>query len=532
MMIFRTSQSLLLATAVSIGCRSVSPSSPPTEPTEKPIAFHLCRPDIDITIKGPGLPDGGLTHRTDAGGAWGVNVPKSLGTFNLFLSAPGYPFYGHVITGGPIFYLPDCLPVEGLILPAWTPLARRGIVHPVGKAVADDDGLFHPLGLTFFWGLWGEKFERQRVLDHLTFIQRYRYDYLRILAEVGWPGEEMDPAWPDYEQQLGRLIDDIYDHGLRVEITVLGGGTGHDPMDVAAKVARVVNAGRTHKVIAIEAANESFKNGPDGPTLIAMGRYLRANTPNLIALSAGGDDVMRNVIGQSGATLVTLHIDRNGGDHKWRQVRQAWNFKDYSQVVASNEPPGPNSSVDTNDSPLQLALMRATSVLAGSAMYALHVGDMVTARVDVARNRQANLWEAGCPTPNDWTPQRPCPVIDAILKAVRGVDAMLPAGIENWQKYNNTWSGHPLTVDAFWSDGADHGVNRNYAASSGDRFVMVVNGVLRQATFTAARAWHVDAIDPVSGVAVATAELYAGQTWTLPGRDDTMAGYIVLGTAR
>jgi len=221
---------------------------------------------------------------------------------------------------------------------------------------------------------------------------------------------------------------------------------------------------------------------------------------------------------RAGATLMTAHIDRNSAEHGWRQVRQGWDFKDYPGVVDSNEPPGPNSSVATNNSPLELAMMRATGVLAGGAMYVLHVGDMVTGREDPARNRRPNIWQVEG--------------IDAICRTVRGVDQWLPARIENWEKFNNFWNGHPLTTDAFWGDGAvDHGVNRNYAAIDGDRFVMVVNGVLREVTFTARQACHVEAASPVTGIVIST-NLAAGQTWTLPGRDDTMAGFLVTGQFR
>ena len=34
-------------------------------------------------------------------------------------------------------------------------IARRGLVRSEGRCAIDDDGLFHPLGLTFFWGLYG-----------------------------------------------------------------------------------------------------------------------------------------------------------------------------------------------------------------------------------------------------------------------------------------------------------------------------------------------------------------------------------------
>ena len=55
-------------------------------------------------------------------------------------------------------------------------------------------GVFHPLGLTFFWALYGWKYERERVLDHLTWLAPKGFDYLRILGEVDWVGRSIEPC--------------------------------------------------------------------------------------------------------------------------------------------------------------------------------------------------------------------------------------------------------------------------------------------------------------------------------------------------
>jgi hypothetical protein len=447
-------------------------------------------------------------------------IPPGTTRIKLAVTAPDYQEFNQDVT------VPDrnvnvvlgpCGPTDVSVSPMRKMfVARRGVPRPAGRhAVTDDDGLFHPLGMTMFWAMCGWKFDRARFKQNIEFLRPYGFDYVRILAEVGWAGEEIDPNWPDYQQVLGEVIDYLYDeNGLRSEIAVLGGGTGHDSMDVARKVVAVLT-GRTHKIMDIEASNEG--NGADLATLVQMAKYLRASTPNLVALTSIGyatGDVQAATV-DAGATLFTLHTDRGAGDNKWRQVRQGWDFKDLPGVVTSNEPPGPNSSGETNDNPLQLAMMRATGVLSGGALYVLHVGDMVAGRVDPAHNRHANLWEV--------------PNIDAILKAARGVDKLLPLGIEDWLKFNNSWGGHPLTTDAFFGDGADHGVNRNYAAVNGGQFVVVVNGVLKQASFKVTSACHVDAYDPVTLAIKDSVDLAAGQQWTLPGRDDTMAGYVVIG---
>jgi hypothetical protein len=165
---------------------------------------------------------------------------------------------------------------------------------------------------------------------------------------------------------------------------------------------------------------------------------------------------------------------------------------------------------------LQLAMMRATAIICGGAMYVLHVGDMVAGRENPAIRRHANVWQV-----HD---------IDKILRAVRGIDELLPEGVENWSKLQQGRDVVPLTADAFISSGGDHGVSSVYVAADDARFVMVVNGVLRHVTFTATAACRVTAFEPLTRTTVSTATLAPGQKWTLAGREDTMTAYIVHGT--
>ena len=133
---------------------------------------------------------------------------------------------------------------------------RTGVVHAVGRCWADDQGLFHPLGATFFWALHGwHEGDQARVRQTVEWLQRYRVHYLRMLGQ--WLGAvPIDPDWPDYEQSFGGLIDMAYDtYGMRTLITASGGGA-RDPLDLARKVTRIVSA-RPHKVLYIEAANEA-----------------------------------------------------------------------------------------------------------------------------------------------------------------------------------------------------------------------------------------------------------------------------------
>lgn len=410
------------------------------------------------------------------------------------------------------------------IVPLFT--IRRGLVRASGRAVLDDDGLFHPVGVTMFWAYQGWTRDRARFKRNIEFLRPYDYDHVRVLCEVGWAGWDIQPSDPDYERTWGELIDYLYDeNGLRVELCLMGGDTGHDPMDVCVKIARVINgvgqrAPRTHKVMGLEMTNEGHA---ELRTQIQMCRYMRAETDvQLIALTSPGDvNALLSAFADAHATEFTLHTDRENADGRgWRQVRQGHDFEQYPGVGNSNEPPGPHSSVSSQTNPRVLAMMRANCILGGAAKFILHIGDMVTGQVNPALGRQANLWDIFN--------------IDQTLKVVRGIDAMLPLGCENWQ-HTSQHGGtervgpHPLLADAIWSDGADHGVDRAYGSVGGNSFVEVVNGVLQFANMIALADCQVTATDPAAPFLSIKATLKAGAALILPGDVDAGLAYIVRG---
>jgi len=522
---------------------------------------------------------------------------------------------------------------------------RRGLVQGTGHVVRDDDGIFHPLGVTLFWALYGWKFERDRILAHLAFLSGHGFDYVRILGEVDWVGRSIDPpadagnmtplAWADYTPMLQQFVDCAYDqYGLRSEISIIGGRPRDEvtgvqrfvPTDLARVVAEAM-VGREHKVMHFEMANEwqrLDKATPDD--LMAMCQVVVEMSPNLVALScpaetssttfaaienatgveptsaeledgihallnlassrsitfweaakvlraalsAGGDlkgllgkryhegltllqilRVVRELYGPdvdtqestdsdgfdemilatqtAGGNCYTPHLRRSDHDYKWSHVRQGYDLRLFPDATSNNEPQGPQSSVDTLDDPLQLACARLLGVMCGGAPYVLHVGQGVTGEADPNHGRPQNMWEV--------------PNIDTIMTVVRQVDVLLPEGVENWDVVNNGRSNHPLPLDAhkgFWegSDGNAPAVNKNYAALSGNQFVMMLTGCRSVEETgpvpagTAIRAMHVAAYDPVTLAIVAEADLEKGQSWTVPGRHDTMAGYLVRGTYR
>jgi len=161
--------------------------------------------------------------------------------------------------------------------------------------------------------------------------------------------------------------------------------------------------------------------------------------------------------------------------------------------------------------------------MSGGAGYVLHVGAMVTGKADPARGRPANIWEV--------------PKINAIMRAVRDIDALLPDDVENWQRANRQWRPPlpvaPFQPDVHWPNG-DHGVNRAYSALGGDgRVIQMPAGVLRHVVLTASYGLRdVTVSDPLTRTPVTGFEhliLQGGQSIELPRRDDTMAVYIIRG---
>src|SRR5262249_44806794 len=82
------------------------------------------------------------------------------------------------------------------------------------------------------------------------------------------------------------------------------------------------------------------------------------------------------------------------------------------------------------------------------------------------------------------------------------------------QHWNNGWAGAPLNADAFWDDGADHGVNRNYTVSTPDGWISTEGGVKDHVVLTASRHSQIEVFDVLKGK-VQDVEVQAGQTLTL-----------------
>ena len=275
-------------------------------------------------------------------------------------------------------------------------------------------------------------------------------------------------------------------------------------------------------------ANEyDVGRGPSIEQMFSMARHVRARVPNLIALSSPGSWESLEEAVSDPVNAFTVHIDRGSSDAKWRQVRQGYDFKNVKCWVSGNEPPGPASSVATNDNPLQLAMMRAVGVMCGGSAYVLHTGTGVFGNGvphPSAGPRPPNFWEI--------------PNFDAICSALRNIDPLLPEGVENWRVANTQWRPPnpvaPFQPHEHWEGLRGSGVNKAYSALCDDgRVIQMPCGVLHHAEMTASyNLAEVTVYDPLSlqpWSGCVNRSFRQGEKMDLPGAADSMVAYIIHG---
>jgi hypothetical protein len=427
----------------------------------------------------------------------------------------------------------DGISIKRIELEAPLPIpdvARKGLVVAEGQCAKDSDGIFHPLGVTFFWALFGWKYERARIHQHLSWLSQYPIDYLRILCEVNWPGRSIDPNWSDYQTILSEFIDCAYNqYGFRTQLTLVGGKV-NDLVSHANQVLEVVNHNRQEKVIHYEVCNEwRTLDKMNLNDLINTGKLIRQNSNNLVALSTpsshSGNSIedMIKYTQQAGCNMFVYHPRRSNHDQKWSAVRQGYDCKNFPYIVSLNEPQGPQSSVASLDNPMQLAMSRATSIICGGAPYVLHVAQGVTGIEQPEYGRPMNMWEV--------------PNIDSIIRTVCSIDNYLPTGIENWTVKNNSSSSHPFPLDprigyGFWEGNTKGSVNKNYSTINGNKFMEVLLGVNNESESGMTLCGNARQNSNVLSFDTEKAtenHLTSGQPLYLRGRKDKMKGYILAG---
>lgn len=414
---------------------------------------------------------------------------------------------------------------------------RAGLVRAEGRKIVDDAGAFFPLGVSFFCALWGWKHDRDRARRSFAFLAEHDADYYRALFEVGggsWADRTIDPRGADYEDNAIDMVETAWNEfGLRVEPTVFAGGTGADPDLVTDKLRRIFES-RQHVVISMEGANEAFQNFPDHALLRRQVQKIRSWFRGLVATSSpqnASPELFAEYTSKDFdvANFFTVHTERSVNDGGWRAVRQPWDAWPLRMGGSNNEPPGLQSSGAMLSDPLRLAMLRAIGIMCGVPAFVLHTGagvrwggaaDLATGTGKDYLPRKANFWEYDN--------------FSAICRALRQVDALVPADAPNWTKtrHGADHTDHPLRTDDIWPDGLDHGVVRIHAAYGGGRFVVMPIGVKKYADLHARDACRITVSDPLTGATLDERTLAAGEVYRLTGATDpdASAAYIINGT--
>ncbi len=404
---------------------------------------------------------------------------------------------------------------------------RTGMVTVNGHCLQDNGGMFLGLGATYMRALQRCKYYRDRYEMDLSNLSARGFNYIRILSMVGWDGQEIMPitsrndvgetisGWSDYDQQLKDAIDIAYDqYRIRTQITIFADAQNCMPnaSDRYAHMDRILAdiAGREHKVIMIEVANEYWQNGFPDPggvsTVRTYAAYLAARTSVPVSCSspsdAGDNSAIQGMYVGSAADIATVHFSRDIGTSEggWLPVRDCWRVEDlYPGVppVSSNEPIGAGSSVNTENDPIKLCSAAVFAWIAKLPMYVYHSRAGVSS-IDSSGN------EVNFITP---LPGSSLAGSDVFQHAVQ----ILPNDLPNWARNDGIQPSAPFTVycngtpNLYWTSvpGATSGCHRNIGAIKGRQFVCYPQGILSDGVRLQARkGMSVTIYNPLTGEVV------------------------------
>lgn len=405
---------------------------------------------------------------------------------------------------------------------------RPGRVRFVDHAAADGAGQFNAFGASLFAAAHAYKFNSAWLEREAETLSAAGVDYVRALGVVGpesWSDRTIDPRWSDYAEAIAGTTDLLYDrYGLRTQWTIFGGvETTPLPADRARVVDRFVEMarGREHKLFAFEVANEGWQNGFPaaagiaelqrlGRRLLATGVAVALTSPQQFETGARGDyDACDLYAGWP--SLATIHYDRDASTAEGviRPIRQPWGWPagydsecagQLPRAVASNEPIGPESSVEADAGPTRLALSFVTTFVAKNSAYVFHAGPGVRGGgiEDRKIGRSASY--------RDLNP--------AVLKALAAAKQYTPAGLANWTRHNAQWPSAPFA-------GLDKEIDRGrlvraYMSTSGDGQIFgVLLGIRQPVSATAREAVQIELLDPATGAVVRSYRLAAGERFTV-----------------
>ena len=389
--------------------------------------------------------------------------------------------------------------------------ARIGRVQVVDHSLVDDGGPFLGLGVSYFTALWRYRNDRPRWETDMAFLSRQGFNYMRILSMVGWygawSGREIAPiaftsreskhvvAWPDYWQAMAGLVDAAYDRfGMRTQITIFADAQlMPSKADRIAHMGRILSdvvAGREHKVILIEIANEAWQNGFPGDEgtadLREFTRYLAGRTDVPIATTSNHEGSFETLYRDSAADIATWHFSRDRSDaNGWRPVIDCRRLSEVPGCppVSSNEPIGPGASVASESDPVRLVLAATYAYASRLPMYVFHSEAGVFGR-----------------TRFEDTPA---------VGSFRHMMYTLPCDLSNWRTSDDDDADSPVVAE---------GCISMICSRSGTRIVCVPVGIRQEgATLVARLAVRLRAIDLLTGKEIRTIQLRPGHRTKLSG---------------
>jgi hypothetical protein len=400
--------------------------------------------------------------------------------------------------------------------------------------LVDDQGPLLGLGASYFTALWRCKYDRRRLESDLAFLSKQGFNYFRMLSMVGhhpsWDGREIAPvaftrrdgqqvaAWPDYWDQLRTLVDLAFDqYGLRTQITIFADAQlmpdKHDRLAHMQTLLDKVVAGREHKLMLLEVANEAWQNGfPDDQgvaDLREFAAFLNERTEVLVAITSNHDwpasdvrEAFRRIYQGASADIATWHFTRDRRtDDGWMPVYDCWEFGDLPGYppASSNEPIGPGSSVNAERDATRLVMAAAFAYTAKLPMYVFH------SEAGVAGNGRFEQM----------------PGVDRFAPLLR----RLPSDLPNWTRFEGKDDAAPLTTFAaglpnrYASDveTANDGCVRHAGSRRGTKFVSVPIGIRPDGLQLAARHdMRIDVYHPLTAERLSSSALRKDETLTLP----------------
>ncbi|HKX60961.1 MAG TPA: Ig-like domain-containing protein [Verrucomicrobiae bacterium] len=414
--------------------------------------------------------------------------------------------------------------------------AGANLVRVNGKSLRDNTGPFLGLGASYFQALRRAKFDRPRLTNDLAVLAARGFNYVRILSMVNWDGLEIAPVsfvnsagnavtgWTDYAQQFRDMLDIIAAHGLRAEVTVFADAQYVMPSKTTRRahldLILAGIAGREHKVVHLEVANEAWQNGFPGSTGISdlreFAQYLADRTSVPVAITSNDDlsdaGITSLNVG-SAADLATVHFSRDVGtiEGGWLPVRECYRAGNLPGVppVTSNEPIGPGSSVSSENDPIKLCSAAIFAYIANLPAYVYHTRAGVSG------------WANCCPPSG----------AEARFENMAGINAyrflrgILPGDLASWVRNDGLEASAPFTVfcngqpNQYWPTIASptSGCDRNIGSAKGREFVCFPMGILGGGvTLQARRAMKFQVFNPLTGAVVSNVTMNVGNSITLP----------------